>query len=139
MLRTLLIHGKIIAKRGICQGDPLAPYLFTFAGNALSSLIHYCNEKRVIKGFSFGNMSSDLYVDDTLLLSSWDDGNLEVWWNVVNLFLLGSGLSLNVAKTINLNRAETDSFATKFGCKVDSLPFTYLGFSTGGACNVKEV
>lgn len=48
-------------------------------------------------------------------------------------------MSLNVAKTINLNRAEIDAFATKFGCKVDSLFFTYFGFSIGGDCNVEEV
>ena len=84
-------RGKIIAKRDIRQGDPLAPFLFTIVGDALSCLIHYCNEKRNLKDFHFENLSDDLthlqYADDTLLFSSWEDGNLENWWKVIISFL----------------------------------------------------
>ena len=45
-------------------------------GNALSSLIHYYNKKGVTRGFSFGNMSSDLYAA-TLFYSPL--GTMEIW------------------------------------------------------------
>ncbi|TYK28534.1 hypothetical protein E5676_scaffold629G001780 [Cucumis melo var. makuwa] len=41
----------------------------------------------------------DKYADNTLLFSVWEEGNLEAWWRVINLFLLGAGLSLKFAKT----------------------------------------
>ena len=50
-------RGKIFAKRGICQGDPLAHFLFTIMGDALRCLIHYCNEKRIIKGIHFESLA----------------------------------------------------------------------------------
>ena len=59
-------RGKIFAKRGSCQGDPLTSFLFTIVGDALR------NEKRTIRGFQFDNLSSDLthlqYANDALLL-----------------------------------------------------------------------
>lgn len=58
------------------------------------------------------------------------------WWSVVNLFLLGSGLSLNVSKTsliwVNLSFEEIDFHTSILGCKVENFPFDYLGFPIGG-------
>ena len=116
-------------------------------GDALSCLIHYCNEKRSLKGFHFENLSDDLthlqYADDTLLFSSWEDGNLETWWKVINIFILGADLSLNRSKTslisINLNIGDLAPYTNSMGFSVDSLPFNYLGFSFGGGRNRKEM
>ena len=79
----------------------------------------------------------------TLLFSSWEDGNLETWWKVINIFLLGAGLSLNRSKmsliNINLNSGDLTPYSNSMGCSVDSLPFKYLGFSIGGGRNRKEM
>ena len=109
-------------------------------GDDLSCLIHYCNEKRTIRGFQFKNLFGDLahlqYADDTLLFSSWENGNLETWWQVINLFLLSVELSLNRSNTslisINLDSADLAPYARTSGCMMDNLPFNYLGFSIGG-------
>lgn len=129
-----------MAKRGLQQGDPLLPFLFTIVGDAFSNLVRYCNERRVIEGFSFGSLSTKVthlqYVDDTLIFCSWSDGNLMAWWSIVNLLLSGSGLSLNVSKMsfigVNLSFEETDFNASILGCKVNNFPFNYLGFPIGG-------
>lgn len=50
------------------------------------------------------------YANDTLFFCDEDDENIMAWWAILNLFLLGSGLALNKAKTtlicINLNDLE---------------------------------
>lgn len=72
--------GKIIAKKGIRQEDLLAPFLFTIVGDALSSLVHYCNEKRTIKGFSFGNSPFELtHLSMRMIHFSFLLGMLETW------------------------------------------------------------
>ena len=140
-------RGKILVKRDIRHGDPLVPFLFMIVRDALSCLIHYCNEKRSLKGFHSENLSDDLthlqYADDTLLFSFWEDGNLETWWKVINIFLLEVDLSLNIFKIfligINLNSCDLAPYTNFMGCSVDSFPFNYLNFSIGGGRNRKEM
>ena len=68
---------------------------------------------------------------------------METWRKVINIFLLGAGLSLNRSKTsligINLNSGDLAPYSNSMGCSVDSLPFNYLGFSIGGGHNRKEM
>lgn len=125
-----------IAQRGLQLGDPLSLFLFT-VGDAFSNIVRYCNERRMIKGFSLGNQSTEAMhlkcADDIFIFCSWCDENLRAWWSIVNLFLLGSGLSLNASKTsligINLSDDKVASSASAFllGCKSDKLPFIYSG------------
>lgn len=96
---------------------------------------------RTIRGFHFENLLNELthlqYADDTLLFSYLEDGNLETWRRPEG------GLPLNSFKTsligINLNSDDLASCTNILGCSVDSLPFNYLGFSTGEGRNRKEV
>ena len=81
-------------------------------------------------------------MDDTLLFSSWEDGNLETWWRVVNIILLGVGLSLTSSKTsliVYLNIDDLAFYTNILGCSMGSLPFNHLGLSIGGGRNRKEV
>lgn len=41
-------RGKIHAKRGLKQGDPLSPFLSTLIGDSFSGLLNYCCKKRMI-------------------------------------------------------------------------------------------
>ena len=62
---------------------------------------------------------------------------------VINIFLLGVGLSLNRSKMsligINLNNDDLAPCINSLGCSIDSLPFNYLGFTIGGGRNRKEM
>ena len=68
---------------------------------------------------------------------------MENWWKVINIFLMGAGLSLNRAKTslidINLSSGDLARFSESTRCSVDCLPYKYLGFSIGGGHNRKEM
>ncbi|TYK07812.1 hypothetical protein E5676_scaffold1737G001060 [Cucumis melo var. makuwa] len=63
-----------------------------------------------------GDLTYLQYMEDTLLFSSWENCNLETWWKVINLFLLGVGLSLDISKKsligINLDNADLAPYAS---------------------------
>ncbi|KAL5548426.1 hypothetical protein UlMin_003657 [Ulmus minor] len=42
--------GHVTPSRGICQGDPLSPYLFLLCGEGLSSLLHHSKQFRILQG-----------------------------------------------------------------------------------------
>lgn len=55
---------------------------------------------------------------------------------VYQSLLLGYGLSLNIEKTslvsINLERPKLQHYASVIGCRLEELPFKYLGVPLGG-------
>lgn len=58
---------------------------------------------------------------------------LKSWWEILKLFMAGSDLSLNLAKSfvigINLSKEEVDAWADDgFNCQCESLPINYLAF-----------
>lgn len=75
-------RGKIRASRGLRQGDPLSPFLFTIVGDIISRSIHYCTEKKILKGWLVGKdripFSLLQYTDDTLVFCPYNASDLEV-------------------------------------------------------------
>lgn len=66
--------GKIEAARGLRQGDPLSPFMFTIISDALSRSMQFCLEKKILKGLVIGRDKVEVsllqYVDDTLIFLS---------------------------------------------------------------------
>jgi hypothetical protein len=64
-----------------------------------------------------------------------DANQLSYLKELLEQFSTSTGLKVNFHKTtmvpINLNFQEANNLADTFGCKVESLPFTYLGLPLG--------
>lgn len=97
-------RGKLLLKGVFTRQSPL-PLPFHNCWDAFTNLVQYFNERIIINGLSFGNLTIEVthlqYVDDTLLCCSWNVGNFMAWWSIAKLFLLGLGLSLNVPKQLH--------------------------------------
>ena len=75
-----------------------------------------------------------LYVDDTLLFCKADNDELKFISWILMWFEVVSGLKINLNKSEILTIgpvANMEELASEFGCKVGSLPTTYLGLPFG--------
>lgn len=61
--------GFFLASRGLRQGDPLSPFLFTLVADSLTQIINYAESIGLVKGFHVGedkvNVSHLQFADDT--------------------------------------------------------------------------
>jgi hypothetical protein len=130
---------KIICKRGVRQGGPLSPLLFVITYELLQAVINDAWRKGDINlpiGCDYGQQFPIIqYADDTLMIIPADENHLSHLKGILEQFSTSTGLKLNFHKTnlvpINLNQDEAARLADAFGCKVKSLPFTYLGLPLG--------
>lgn len=90
-------------KKGLKQGDVLAPFLYLVVAEGLNGLMKNAVSKGMFKGCKIGierlEMSNLQYADDTLLVGevSWE--NLWVMKVVLRFFEVVSGLKVNYKKT----------------------------------------
>lgn len=108
--------------RGVKQGDPLSPLLFTFI---IEILQNFAKENTmelfapVIGGQSIPIL---LFADDVSLLTTNSKG-VDIWLKVLEKFKLATGLELNINKTHTVNYPKNAP-----ACQLKDLStFTYLG------------
>ena len=84
-------------ERGVRQGDPLSPYLFTIVVETLPIAIR---QNEVIKGIKIGNEETKLlqFADDTTAALADTDSAVKLF-EILNLFEIISGLKINCSKT----------------------------------------
>ena len=133
--------GFFHSSRGLRQGDPLSPYLFMIAMEALSCLLHRARAGGFLEGWRVVGRRGDreimshlLFVDDTLVFYPSDEDELTHFSWVLMWFEALSGLKINLEKSeiIPVGRVENiDFLAEAFGCWVGSLPSSYLGLPLG--------
>lgn len=94
--------GKFLATRGVRQGDPSSPFLFTLVIDVLSRLMEKAQEFNLIHGLSTGRDNVEVsplqFADDTIFLIG---DKKEYWFNLLGLldfFCLISGLKINKSK-----------------------------------------
>ena len=88
--------------RSVRQGCPLAPFLFLFFAEAMSSYLSA--EDTRIQGLCLSNTSGDLldleFADGTTLYVHGSSNNLKRVEKALDTFCLGSGAKLNWKKTV---------------------------------------
>ena len=127
---AILVNGNakgwVKAFRGLRQGDPLSPFLFTNVADVLSRLVVKAEERGLIEGFKVGRnrtrVSHLQFVDDTVLFAR---ASLEELISL-KLILLVSGrlsrLRMNLNKStlsgINITIDQTTRLASLPDCAV---------------------
>jgi len=104
---SVLINGsptsEFIPKRGLRQGDPLAPFLFNVVVEALNGLMRTAVEANLYKGLSVGGNDVTIsilhYADDTIFFGEASMDNLKAIKAILRTFELVSGLKINFAKS----------------------------------------
>ncbi|RVW41858.1 putative ribonuclease H protein [Vitis vinifera] len=141
---AILVNGNakgwVKASRGLRQGDPLSPFLFTLVADVLSRLMIRAEEAGITEGFLVGRdrtrVSLLQFADDTIFFSK---ASLDLLQNLkIILLVFGqvSGLKINLEKStisgINTRQEMLSSLALVLECRVSEWPLSYLGLPLGG-------
>jgi len=126
-------------KRGVRQGDPLSPLLFVLAADLLQSIINKAWHAGILNHPLLNNFEDFFpivqYADDTLLIMPAEARQLFTLKGLLRGFSDSTGLNVNFSKScllpINVSEARLSHLASTFGCRVGSMPFTYLGLPLG--------
>ncbi|CAM8974862.1 unnamed protein product [Rhodiola kirilowii] len=133
-LTSMLENLKFPSKRGLRQGDPLSPFLFTIAVECLSRMMQRLNKA---VGFYFHSkcqrikLSHIMFADDLILFSSGRNSAAGAIKEVVSNFLECSGLSINFQKSNlfmgGMSEGKVAWVEGIIGTKASPLPVRYLG------------
>ncbi|XP_074304928.1 uncharacterized protein LOC141639779 [Silene latifolia] len=126
--------GYFKGRRGLRQGDPLSPLLFTVCMEYLSRVL---NRVKDIPGFKHHplcrkiNLTHLWFADNLLVFCRGDWDSMTVIMRAFNTFSAASGLQMNKHKSNiygnSLPRELLEKFAQLSGLKIGKLPFKYLG------------
>nr|GEV88907.1 RNA-directed DNA polymerase, eukaryota [Tanacetum cinerariifolium] len=109
---SILINGshtsEFSIKRGLRQGDPLSPFLFIIVMEGLHIAFRDGLMKNMFRGVSIGSLGIRLshlfYADDVIIISDWNQNDMDNIIRVLNAFHLVSGLKVNINKSNLYNR-----------------------------------
>ncbi|KAI3808225.1 hypothetical protein L1987_24173 [Smallanthus sonchifolius] len=129
------LSGYFKGKRGLRQGDPMSPHLFTLIMEVLSLLLHQkadknpafryheqCKKQKII------NVS---FADDLFLFVNADPLSIKIFRDALNKFSQVSGLTPNLAKSTayfsTVSQPVKQEILTLMPFKEGALPVRYLG------------
>ncbi|RVX12400.1 Transposon TX1 uncharacterized 149 kDa protein [Vitis vinifera] len=133
---AILVNGNakgwVKASRGLRQGDPLSPFLFTIVADVLSRMLLRAEERNVFEGFRVGRnrtrVSHLQFADDTIFFSSTREEDLLTLKSVLVVFGHISGLKVNLDKSniygINLGQDHLHRLAELLDCKASGGPYS---------------
>uniref|UniRef100_A0A803QQI1 Reverse transcriptase domain-containing protein n=1 Tax=Cannabis sativa TaxID=3483 RepID=A0A803QQI1_CANSA len=112
--------GLLLPSRGICQGDPLLPYLFILCAEGLSALLQKYEHSGWIHGCKVANgaprVSHMLFADDNYLYCKATVTEAVHIQNILHSFELASGQQVNLAKSLIFFSTNTDSMMEQQLC-----------------------
>ncbi|GKB04183.1 RNA-directed DNA polymerase, eukaryota, reverse transcriptase zinc-binding domain protein [Tanacetum coccineum] len=98
------VHGFFKGGRGLRQGDPISPYLFTIVMEVFNLIMSKNIKESIEYKFHFGckelKLSHMCFADDLLVLCKGNKGSLEVIKKTLDEFSQVSGLNPNLGKSI---------------------------------------
>ncbi|XP_058759424.1 uncharacterized protein LOC131632711 [Vicia villosa] len=126
-------------KKGLHQGDPLFHFLFVLETDVLTALMRKAISNNDFRGFKINeveNVNMLQFADDTVILEEGDTANLWRMKEILRGFEMMSGLRVNFNKSniygVNVCDGFIEATSTFVSCKVDILPFIFLGVKVGG-------
>jgi hypothetical protein len=140
---SILLNGvpgkSIICKKGVRQGDPLSLLLFVLAANLLQCIMNKAHAQGLfqlpIPSIDGAGYPIIQYADDTILVMKASQKELLFLKAILETLSQSTGLRVNHAKAclvpLNMDRDQALNLARVFGCKLQDLPFTYLGLPMG--------
>lgn len=140
---SILINGspskEFKIQKGICQGDPLSPFLFNVVVEGLNLLLKRASGLNYIKGTRIGRNGVVVchfqFADDTLLFCNNDKEEIVNIKRILRCFQILSGLKINFSKSslcsVKIPIHEVKEMAQILGCKVEVLLIKYLGLPLG--------
>ncbi|XP_057548044.1 uncharacterized protein LOC130826473 [Amaranthus tricolor] len=134
----LLINGNptplILPKRGLRQGDPLSPLLFTLCMEYGTRILQQAAN---LPGFKFHPRCKSLrlnnlwFADDMLLFCRGDIDSITMMISSLKLFSDTTGLQISAEKSeiflAGMTTSEQEMIGKFSGFRIGKLPFTYLG------------
>jgi hypothetical protein len=144
---SILVNGTpsdfFRSTRGLRQGDHLSPLLFVVVMEALSRMLTAALDQGNLIGFSVGSRDSEalvvnhiLFADDTLIFCGAQEEQIRHLRCIFLCFEAASGLRINLGKSEIVPIGEVENverLANLLGCRVASLPMTYLGLPLGAS------
>ena len=119
--------------KGLRQGDPMSPILFTIVADKLAILIERAKEEGQVAGLVphlvDGGVSILQYTNDTIIFMEHDLAKARNMKLVLCLFEQLSRLKINFNKSVCFGRGkdEHDAYKKLSGCELGTPPFSYLG------------
>ncbi|KAJ0533271.1 putative RNA-directed DNA polymerase [Helianthus annuus] len=131
---SVLVNGsptlELNCTHGLRQGDPLSPFLFLMAMEALTGIMHKASSSGLFQGIKCSTngpiLTHLLYADDVVFLGKWSVENAKNLRRILRCFFLTSGLKVNLGKSnifgVGVEHNEAEVMANVLGCKVGSFP-----------------
>lgn len=127
--------------KGVREGDPLSPFLFNIAVDALSKMVRNSQKEKLFIG-----LASDL-VEDGVAILQYADGTVICFEHDVSaavnmklllyIFEMMSGLKINFEKSevfcVGGDDIILNTYADMFNCQIGHFPMKYLGVPVSGS------
>ena len=117
--------GWVKASRGLTQGDPLSPFLFTIVTDVLSRMMLTTEERSLLEGFRVGRnrtrVSRLQFANDTIFFSNTYEEELQTLKSLLLVFGHIYRLKVNLDKSnifgINLDQNHLSRLVELLDCK----------------------